>query len=298
MRLALAALITSVAVAPERGVVRSGLRGAGRDERDATLCCFPDGSRVGSPGNTTEPPLRATSALCACEESLNDARKTTTSGQYAPVAPSLALMLLVASSLHYLMNCITRRSTAAVASTSRRPQQQPQQQNPVVDPSDCAIIPRNLRVFVVEDSATQRRLIASKFRTVAKTAGSDLTLAEYETVEAALTADGAIVDDPDAVVIVDQNLESAGGTLKGSYLVTVLRRADFKGLIVSGSSEPEAKEEHLRLGADLGWGKRLPKNDLILDALGRFYAARRQPHATTAAAILDDQRQLRAPATA
>ena len=134
------------------------------------------------------------------------------------------------------------------------------------------LFPASLRAFVVEDSAMLRRCITTKLRAVARTAGAEVVITEHETVESILTTLDTFVDDSLAIVTADQNLDSMGGTLSGSDLVATLRRAGFKGCIVSCSGDIEVGQEHLRLGADLIWGKPLPNTASLLNCLQRFYA--------------------------
>ena len=144
-------------------------------------------------------------------------------------------------------------------------------------------IPSSLRVYVVEDSAMLRRSIASKLRSVVRTVGSEVTVVEHETVESILPTINEFKDDPDVIVTADQNLDAMGGNLRGSDLVTALKLAGFKGLLVSCSGDLEVAQEHLDLGADLVWGKPLPNSGVVLASLQRFYQSRAEKAAATEA---------------
>ena len=139
---------------------------------------------------------------------------------------------------------------------------------------DMSCIPAKLRAFVVEDSAMLRRCISAKLKAVAKTAGTDIEITEHETVESIIPTISSFSGDPDVIVTADQNLDSMGGVLKGSHLITALKNSGFNGLLVSCSGDLDVAQEHLRLGADLVWGKPLPNTGVVLSSLRRYYVAR------------------------
>ena len=141
---------------------------------------------------------------------------------------------------------------------------------------DAQCLPESLRVFVVEDSTMLRRVVIAKLKTVSKLTKVLFHFTEHETVESLLPTLDSFLEDPSAVVTIDENLDSMGGTLKGSFLVAALKRANFKGLIVSCSDDDDAAADHLKKGADIVWGKPFPNTQVILASLQRFYQSHHQ----------------------
>lgn len=133
-------------------------------------------------------------------------------------------------------------------------------------------LPANLRVYVVEDSALIRRSVITKLQRVAKLNGdsNNWTFVEHATVESMLPV---VTDDlpNDAIVTVDENLDSQGGILKGADLIRALVAASFRGIIVSCSGDDVMAESHIALGAHLKFGKPLPSVDTMFVHLGAAF---------------------------
>jgi len=147
------------------------------------------------------------------------------------------------------------------------------------------LFPRELRVFIVEDSALIRRSITAKLEQIRARLAKEhreapttrLRVREFATCEALLASalDDVLDAGPSGLVTVDQNLESAGGNLLGSDLIRTLAARRFAGLVVSVSGDADTEELHRSLGAHLVLGKPLPRTDRIFDALAAEYRRRR-----------------------
>ncbi|KAJ8604496.1 hypothetical protein CTAYLR_000996 [Chrysophaeum taylorii] len=103
-------------------------------------------------------------------------------------------------------------------------------------PSPKPNLPSSVTVYVVEDSPLIRKSIIAKMRAVARTSQqATWNFHEHETVESILPAVEDISRDPDSIITVDHNLDSCGGQLRGSDLITALKRAGFRGVIISNT---------------------------------------------------------------
>ena len=65
------------------------------------------------------------------------------------------------------------------------------------------------------------------------------------------------------IMICDQYLEEAGGVMVGTDFIVAARRNGSNSLIV-GCSGNDLSTAFMDAGADMVWGKPLPKNDEIL----------------------------------
>lgn len=130
---------------------------------------------------------------------------------------------------------------------------------------------RQAHVYVVEDSDLIRKTTVAKMGKLAAKWRCCWTFHEHPTVEAILPTLDAIKGNPDAIVIVDENLQAAGGQLRGTDLILKLTQIAFGGIILSVSGDPAVSRSHLQLGAHLAIGKPLPTlgnlSSSILDCL-------------------------------
>lgn len=140
-------------------------------------------------------------------------------------------------------------------------------------------IPRNCSIYIVEDSSIIRRSIICKLTKVANALfgqSADWTFHEHETVESILPHIDDVAPNCNAIITVDQNLDSCGGQLRGTDLVTAVRRAGFRGVCVSASGDDDAGEEHMALGADVRFDKPFPRVEKISDLLALAFATKRR----------------------
>lgn len=114
-------------------------------------------------------------------------------------------------------------------------------------------------VVIVEDSAIIRKSIRTKLTSLF----GDVSFDEHETVESVLPLVPDLADRDDVVITVDQSLDSKGGVLTGSDLITSLTTIGFKGIIISVSGDDRVGEQHKLLGAHACIGKPLPRHDDI-----------------------------------
>lgn len=105
--------------------------------------------------------------------------------------------------------------------------------------------------------------------------GCEWQFLEHSTVESILPSLSDFVSRSNVIVTVDENLDSQGGLAKGSHLIKTLKDRDFAGIVVSASGDVATAEQHKELGADLAWGKPLPKNDAVMRDLCAVCAAKR-----------------------
>lgn len=135
-------------------------------------------------------------------------------------------------------------------------------------------LPLNLTVYIVEDSASIRRGLVGKLRSVCRRIGGDFNFHEYSSVESIMPHLDDFVHNSNVLVTVDENLDSSGGRLLGSDLILALVKADFRGIIISASGDEATARDHERLGANLVWGKPLPTWERMLESLCCIYHAK------------------------
>ena len=78
------------------------------------------------------------------------------------------------------------------------------------------------------------------------------------------------------VLLVDQNMESSGGVMKGTDLIIqILEKCEFAGLIIAitGNQEDVTQilSEHLSSKKVPVWSKPLPKLGIIYETIDEFY---------------------------
>ncbi|KAJ8612759.1 hypothetical protein CTAYLR_010392 [Chrysophaeum taylorii] len=132
-------------------------------------------------------------------------------------------------------------------------------------------LPRVMTIYVVEDSMMIRRSIVTKLTALCRRIDGEFTFHEHATVESILPQIDGFAHNANVLVTVDENLDTTGGKLRGSALVTALVDVGFLGVIVSASGDEANTTEHLDRGADLAWGKPLPTSDEMLETLCRTY---------------------------
>lgn len=155
---------------------------------------------------------------------------------------------------------------------------------------DIAAISSISDVFVVEDSCLIRKTIITKLKHAAKAAHCSWRFHEHATVESVLPSVAGFAGRADVIVTVDQNLDSAGGCLKGSDLIRTLQVHQFNGIVISATGDATLASQHKELGADLAWyvlalcahlysllsrGKPLPNNKLVLRDLAQVCAGKK-----------------------
>lgn len=132
-----------------------------------------------------------------------------------------------------------------------------------------------LRVMVVEDSKSQRKLMLYRMRCIPG--------AENWVVRAAINGEEALSlvnssDEPFDVVIVDENMQSSGGSLLGHEIVDILRkRPDMSQSVIIGCTSNAVRyaNNFLAAGADAVWAKPMPDQDTIMSEVSSIRAARR-----------------------
>lgn len=126
-----------------------------------------------------------------------------------------------------------------------------------------APLPDNVKVFIIDDSAINRRCVE---RCMMKAVNNKTwQFFQFETIEAAKPS----LEDSPHIIVLDENLESRGGRITGSQFLSELK--DFKGGIISASGDPDMGCEHLALGAHKAWGKPLPRIDIIKADLAEVF---------------------------
>lgn len=133
---------------------------------------------------------------------------------------------------------------------------------------------READVYVIEDSDLIRKTVIRKLKKAANSSECCWHFHEHATVESILPAVSGFVRRTNIIVTVDENLDSQGGVVKGTELITKLRSLAFAGILVSASGDHDTAQRHKALGADLAWGKPLPSNDKILKDLADACAAK------------------------
>lgn len=118
---------------------------------------------------------------------------------------------------------------------------------------DVAAISSISDVFVVEDSCLIRKTIITKLKHAAKAADCSWRFHEHATVESVLPSVPHFAGRADVIITVDQNLDSAGGCLKGSDLIRTLQVHSFNGIVISATGDATLANQHIELGADLAW---------------------------------------------
>ncbi|KAJ8600960.1 hypothetical protein CTAYLR_006319 [Chrysophaeum taylorii] len=152
--------------------------------------------------------------------------------------------------------------------------------------------PRQLTVVILEDSQLIRRSIIAKLKSACTRLGIRVPwiYVEHETVEAMLPTISSLTFRNDVLVTVDENLDAKGGVLKGADLIRALKAEEhFYGVIVSVSGEDDTASEHVRLGADIHWGKPLPKVDVLIETLETAFANKKHDACPTSICLLSNQ---------
>lgn len=120
-------------------------------------------------------------------------------------------------------------------------------------PHNLSVLSNIRHVFIVEDSALIRKTIIAKLKHAAKAAQCDWALIEHATVESFSPSISDLANRTDILVTIDENLDAAGGRLKGSDLIRTLQTRQFYGVIISASGDANYAQKHKALGADLAW---------------------------------------------
>eukprot|EP00937_MAST-01D_sp_MAST-1D-sp2_P003106 g3106.t1 len=155
--------------------------------------------------------------------------------------------------------------------------------------SDCgstvnavAVVPAELRVLLVEDDDLNVLVMKTSLQAGMKSVfGTDVHVTRARTAEAALQliGDGACAFD---LLVVDQHMEPAGGTMKGSQLVEILSaRPCAPGsqgplfCIASGNADDDAQVASFKAdGADIIWPKPYPATERIASDIAQAFSAR------------------------
>lgn len=112
-------------------------------------------------------------------------------------------------------------------------------------------VPSELTAIVVEDSALIRKGLVVKLQKVAEKIQTSFTFHEHPTVEAFLSStpqENKLWQDPNVMILVDENLNAAGGILRGRDLILHLRTNNFQGIIISASGDDESVQVHRSAG--------------------------------------------------
>ena len=124
-------------------------------------------------------------------------------------------------------------------------------------------LPTNLRVLVVDDMQTNRKIISRKLTTLMPFAELGWSFEEAKTGEEALQKLGA--DDNFDIVWMDEILTNAGGALLGSDTISIIREQEKQlgrkaRVIVSSTGNTTEKDcvKYMNAGADMVAGKPTP----------------------------------------
>ena len=116
-------------------------------------------------------------------------------------------------------------------------------------------------LVVVEDSDLMRKLIRKKLTSALEPRATKAIVHEFDTVEKAIAYFESRAENPMtsySIVSIDHNLQSKGGRLTGSDLITYLTDHAFPGTMISVSGDDAVSQEHKNLGANVVLGKPLP----------------------------------------
>ena len=118
-------------------------------------------------------------------------------------------------------------------------------------------LPNNKNILIIDDQDSICKIVASLFKRISQ--GLDWDVKTGNTGEEAL----AIISYNTDLILIDQNMESAGGTLKGTETIQQMRKNGFRGLIVlcSGDDDIVCPE------ADTIWTKPIPPINKIKEFL-------------------------------
>jgi len=135
--------------------------------------------------------------------------------------------------------------------------------------------PDDVSCVVVDDSGLNRKFLVRSLKKVAKaTAVKGWTYIEFETIEASMPFIRKLHEDQkDAIVCLDENLDSRGGVMTGIQGTKwLIQELGFRGVIISTSGDPEAGFAHIKLGAHCNWGKPYPHYDIMMTDLQNTFA--------------------------
>ena len=137
--------------------------------------------------------------------------------------------------------------------------------------------PPDLKVYCIDDSAVQRRWLASCMGDLGAMEAFGATAEDVYAFTQAVLTDGSIA-------ICDQNLVYEGARFYGTDLVAQLRHAGFAGLLCIHSANDAAEDtaRYSASGAHLSIGKGLPRADMIA-AIKQAYL----DHVETRALLMD-----------
>ena len=144
--------------------------------------------------------------------------------------------------------------------------------------TELALLPKveTIQFLVIDDSKIQRRMAE---RVLSGPLGREVwQVQSVETGEAAIALVSRLVKRPD-VLIIDQDLKTAGGRMMGTDVVARLKAQDgwddtvFIGLTATGQ---EARDAFIEAGADLVWTKPMPEKFEVQAAIYNFQNKRKQ----------------------
>jgi len=145
--------------------------------------------------------------------------------------------------------------------------------------SDNQNPPTDLLVLVVDDSEMNRKLLKRKLTTgpFGKLNWAiDLATTGEETLKKCGEEDGKEY----AVIIIDEFMAEAGGTLLGTEVTKLLRqRKRYEATVIvgcTGNCTDEDRSKSLLAGQDIFWGKPVPASHKALDDITRAWSGKRQ----------------------
>ena len=130
----------------------------------------------------------------------------------------------------------------------------------------------NLEVLLLEDSKSQRKVMAKRIQLV----DSSWHISHASSAEAAIELiekRGKSYD----VIVVDQNLSGGGGSLLGHEFIQIIRSMNFKSTVIigcTGSVDPQVGLQMFNSGADFIWPKPLPPSSTLLHYVSKALCAR------------------------
>lgn len=117
---------------------------------------------------------------------------------------------------------------------------------------------QELHVLIVDDTKALRRVVERRFQNLDGPLSWSISAAE--TGEEALTK---LKTEAVHIIILDENMSPAGGTLSGTECIRILRNFGYSGVIIGFSGYDNAKEMQRDAGADATWDKPPPNADRI-----------------------------------
>ena len=111
----------------------------------------------------------------------------------------------------------------------------------------------NLEILLVDDVQCLRQAQKSHLKKLATQWDGQFVFCEVATGEECISEVTSRGNAPPHMIIIDQYMHDAGGSLLGSEAVCQLRQMGFKGLVIGCSGNSECERHFMDAGADYFW---------------------------------------------